>query len=1230
MDRVTALPRSFSSPPLTALQRSAPLERAPRGGAPTTASPKKHKDVTRFTNAVLAGSDFDASAVMRRYWEGEYAPHRIRELFGALQGPALAQAVDQVRDALRAHLQAQRFGPNALDQEMKAFEALFGPLRVIANSEAQDSAAHAQEPLEPRAPEGLAQGGDAPGRAHRRPYPQVMAFQQARRVIHRLLDHPLRTEADFDSVWTLFGQRTGLERLRSLDAVEEALNDDALRDAIAEPDRQRISACIDAMRARVEVKEEDRLLAQLLGWRPPGAPRGSPQQPATSGAPDPWTVIGRMRKGKFADADAAAVVELFGGCTGAALEDALDETERALREDALQADPRVPAAELDELFACLRSYRDSLASEADDAMQCLIAQVDQMVASNGGVDGPAPLRTASQPDAVAVLDQLILQVQRGLTRRARMANLQTAVFRRALEQGGMPALMRLLATLEPVRQWSVLTTLLEDPALSDDHPELRGLEADIHRHYVASQRGDRPLEGVLRWHRRLLSAGRHTPPEPPAVPPGMAPERWIEALRIALFQAYPEPSRQRKQRLDALDRYRQALGVKTDREQAQALWLDSVEDALAASACGHSLLRRLRERLTSDANVALALLAALEDLPHFSPAQRTWIYRAAAILMATNGHSLHCIGVPYLQRTTPRQLSVFYPHKPKLGDPPQAWDRYQELVDAWMLHEPLVFSDLNKVREWVAAPPTTRPGPAGEVLTLTPGEQCDRLLCQSGLPPKRVELALLRLAQSCRDPDDRETSLLVQRLYSELIRSERNDAGRNLPMTAIEILERMLGVLLNAVREGGSHGLGLFAARLLTHALGAWAAVAMGVVACGVSLWAWHYLEHAKSPDYHLNPSTLLDFFVAFVPGMNTAALSVFLLCAGGLVERGVHVSLDIGAPLWEMDWARAIRQLIQSGTQRLYFGFRLTDQHGAGLSARFIFFLNCFRDASYVISSPLLLIRFADYLNDLMAHWGPPQTPAEVVLYIFMKCLPSMLNEALDGMNPDIVNLVARLFSWLGGVLGVREDDLRLQPNVRIQWNAIPRHLGDQTAGRLNIVGLQDPFHAASALSAYLDQPDLAAFFRGTAVVLNGFLGSLRGRELSYLRTTDPKDSALPPTDGFNPKNPDGLLMLLLHAAAAVQSKAHQAARDAGWLGGPAPTPPETPPSRQTRLLSRTAQLMSSRGGAPEATRRDDPEKDQDQPASEAGADDPGPLVELSDATPRWPRHPPDDFSEQ
>lgn len=459
------------------------------------------------------------------------------------------------------------------------------------------------------------------------------------------------------------------------------------------------------------------------------------------------------------------------------------------------------------------------------------------------------------------------------------------------------------------------------------------------------------------------------------------------------------------------------------------------------------------------------------------------------------------------------------------------------------------------------------------------------------LPPKRVELALLKIAQSSTDPDGRDKYLLVRRLLSELVYSERNDAGRNPPMSAPAILLRALGVASNGVREGGAHGLAMFAVRLGAHYMGGWSLPLLGGV-CGVlSLWARYHLEHAKSPDYQLNPSPILDNLIRYVPVLNTVCLSGLLLCTGILpAANGLQVPFGLGEALYLMNAMRALRQVMQSGTQPLARLFRLTDARGAGLPAQLTFFVNCGRDALYMGSSIGFLFFLGRHLDEQMAGWGAPRSTGDLLLRELMKTLPSTLNEMVDGFNPDIAILSARFVSWLKGALGLGDDDFLLQPGVPLPPAAVPAHMADHIAGRSDIVGLQDPFNTASALAAHLGQHELALFFKWVAVVLNGFLGALRGRELSYLRTTDPRASAMAPRDGFNPRNPDGLLVALAYLASALASQVRQGARHLGLLQAPPPqvTVQMPPQVREAQRLRTQSLLASSRGrdAAPDTPR--------------------------------------------
>ena len=1162
------------------------------------------------------------------------------EWFGGRIGEALWTALDLVEDAIMEDPELT-IGENDR-KRLRADIASVRQLVLMAEADA------------------LLDGGVSPHPLARPPSNAGTGCFQPRHVVHALLDHP--PGADVSGLWALFGERQGLALLTALDEVEQALYDPVLKDLIGDRDRQKISACIEQMRQSVHVDEKDLPTAEVLRAK----------TPSSSVPPEPWDVINRLLKGKHVEDDSTAMIELFGGCTGDALWSALDGVEAALHEDARSGQhARVPTEQREEVLACLESFRQRLTreSQASDAtIDALIAEVEQMLGSADASQESAPHMEPPGP-ALDVLDRLIVEIEarkrqpRQLVRRRPLADVRIDAFRRTLELGGVKAMPRLLAHLAPQQQWHVMATLVEDPVLQGRYPDLLALEAMVYRSYVARQRGDQPLERVRNWY-RLLSAQSRVPSAPPAVPAGFEPQEWIHLLWITLYRRYPERSGQRDELGRALDRYQKALGVKTDREHGEALWLDSVSAALKVSVCGHSLLEALRERLGKDSNVGLALTAALAELRTFDENQQGLLYRAAAILIATHNHSLPCIAVPYGKTQVPQQLNIFYPRKPKLSDPPATWDRYRELVDKWTVEEPLVAGDQRKVREWLSAPPSTKSAPDGQgTVALTAGEQCDRLLCAMELPPKRVELALLVIVQSCKDPDDREMYLLARRLLSELLYSERNYGGRNKPMSARDIVWRMLGVVANGLREGGAHGLALFGARVAAYYVGPWAVPVMGVVSGGLSLWAWHHLEQAKSPDYRLNPSPLLDNLIRLVPSLNTVALSSLFLCTGILpVTHGINVPLDIGEALYLMNIMRLLRQLMQSGTQPLARLFRLTDRRGAGLSSQVAFYVNCGRDAAYLVSTVSFLIYFADYLNGLVAQWGPPGSAAEVMRYLGMVSTSSALNEAADGMNPDITILSARFVSWLKGALGLGEDDLMLQPGVPMQWADVPRHMQDHIAGRITMVGLMDSVLAAAALAVHLKQPGLALFFRWMATLLNAFMGALRGRELTYMRTTDPRASAVAVHDGFTPpRNPDGLLVAMGYAASGVLSQARQAARWLGLVAGSHQMGVVLPPQAREVMRGRANTLVQSsrgRSAAPDSRPEEEDAPDADEegsqqlvglsggtpvertpvmkrmPRPDDDSEYSGPLVDLSDGTPRLQRTPidppPDDFSER
>lgn len=1176
-----------ASAPVGRLRDGPSLQSERRGGDPVQASPLK-LSVVQSVDELLGGAVFDPQAVFDSYWTGQWnLDDPRRSLFGPLKGPALYDAVVQVLQVGQASLRNIR-------SELKTFNNLFEPLLHEATAEAE---AIAERPV---APPFLLPAQDMPGltdadadtqagpaaEACLPPFPARQAplsDRQARHVVHVLLDHP--EGADLTDARDVLGSLEGIDRLRALDQVELSVYELLDRLTIGEADAHRVATLVEAMRQSVEVKEEDQLLAALLR----GAHPSARQAPAPL---DVWGLIDRLRKGKYGEGDNAALIELFGGRTGAELWEAINGVERVLRDGAHSGERTLLSEdERETVMECLASFRQSLLRESqsiDAMLDGLIAEIEQWSGPGEAPPTPVPPSVRQAPDALGALGQLINEVgaaqarqPQGLSKHPRWLDVRLEACRRVLQQGGVPALQRLLAQLSPPQQWQVLSTLVEDTALLNQYPALLALEDDVYRHRIAHRRGDQPLERVRNWF-RLLSIQRRASAPMPAVPAGMGAEEWVRELRIMLYQRYPAPSPERTTLLEALEHYQRALGVKSDREHAEALWLDSVTAALATSTSGHALLDGLRHRLGLDANVALALMAALAALANFGEDRQALIRRAAVILMAGHNHSLLCIAMPYFKKKTPQRLNILQPREPKPKASADVLAHYQALLDRYSEHVPLVNQDVCKVQAWLLNPPATRAGPDGQPVALTPGEQCDALLCAMALPPKRVEQALLKIAQSCTDPDERDKYLLVRRLLSELIYSERNDAGRNQPMSVRAILWRLVGVLLNGVREGGAHGLATFGVRVGAHYMGGYALPLLGLACVGLSMWSWYHLEHAKSPDYQLNPSPILDNLIRFVPGLNTLLLTGLVLSSGILpMVYGIKVPFDLGQALFFMNVIRLVRQVMQSGTQPLPPLFRGADARGAGLSAQLTFLVNCGRDTLYMASSIGFLFFLGRQLDEQVNQWGPPRSTGDLLLRELMRALPSTLNEMVDGFNPDIAILLARFVSWLLGVLGLREDDFMLQPNVPLPWAAVPAHMLDHIAGRSGMVALQDPFNAASALAAYLEQDELALFFKWVAVVLNGFLGALRGRELSYMRTTDPVASAKPPPGSANRKNPDGLLVALAYLASALGSQARRGARHLGLLQAPPPqiTTQMPPQVREAQRQRAQTLLVSSRG---------------------------------------------------
>lgn len=598
----------------------------------------------------------------------------------------------------------------------------------------------------------------------------------------------------------------------------------------------------------------------------------------------------------------------------------------------------------------------------------------------------------------------------------------------------------------------------------------------------------------------------------------------------------------------ALARLKDDSGATTNRDRIHLGWVVRVKSALkqvSLDGGAADFLALLKKRLGgSDAAVALALETTLgneEEFGRWSPEDRLFLYRAAALLIARHDQPLEAIAHPTRPVAMhPKTLRRFPPTLARKNVTDTDRQHHDNATREYQAHTRLAAADEARVEHILAelalTVPDARGGDGAPGRDTTATERCDELLVLSGLSINRLTAALGKVAAKGGGP-----SRLAGELRDELIYSLRNDSDRDVPMSGRQIAAALARGKLNGLREGSAHYAAFLAWRAadayLVQAGGPFTQIPLGVIGTlALPLLSFLRLDSAKSADYKANPSWATNALLLTAVPLTAAGAAAML---AGVVWGGLGVS--VLTPFVLNNVARLTRQAVQSWSQGpLTAGLALRHRDGSGLSAQEQYRLNVIRDTLYVASSLALLVYgpalaeqlLTAVLSDTVSAGGASTLAAA-------RLVASGLNEFADGVNPDLARLIFRR---------VYGDAFMLQPDTQVNPGRDPGHFLDQTATRVLAGAPVDALFAlAEALrSQGLEQSAWTA--TATAALLNGLLGSMRGRALGYLRTIESVVEN-------GTRMPNGLLSLLGSGASlAVYSVNQWWTGGAGARGDPAP----------------------------------------------------------------------------
>ncbi len=681
---------------------------------------------------------------------------------------------------------------------------------------------------------------------------------------------------------------------------------------------------------------------------------------------------------------------------------------------------------------------------------------------------------------------------------------------------GLEGALRSARALRPSLRWAALCRLKGDLAPND--PVLAAVDAAIEEAYVeirqvrlseAEQTRERMTEADCLDLRQLADWGR----DPAAHPvPGLIVEddvaSSLELWRFMLLRHKDRLSQDESLNVRAaLDRLKAASGATTNRDRIHHKWVGQVTVSLRQVRAGKDnsggaadFLAQLKQRLGGgDAAVALALETTLdseETIGQWPHGDRLFLYRAAALLIARHDQPLAAIAHPGRPvALQPKTLRRFPPALARKNASDADRVHHEAASREYEAHSRLAAADEARVGQVLAelalSIPDAGDGGAPHRDT-TATERCDELLVRTGLSINRLTAALGKVAARAS-----AGGRLAGELRDELIYSLRNDSDRHVPMSARQLAAALARGGLNGVREGSAHYAAFLAWRAadayLVQAGGPFTEIPLGVIgSIALPLLSLYRLETAKSADYKANPSWATDALLKSAVPLTVAGAAA-MLC--GVVWGGLGAS--VLTPFVVNNLARLTRQAVQSWTQGpLTAGLALRHRDGSGLSAQEQYRLNTIRDSLYVLSSLALLVYGPTLAEQLLtAVLSDTVSAGGVSTLAAARLVASGLNELLDGINPDLARLIFR--RWYG-------EAFMLQPDAQANPGPDPGHFLDQTATRVLAGAPVDALFAlADALRGQgLDRPALTAAAAGA--LLNGLLGSMRGRALGYLRTIE------------------------------------------------------------------------------------------------------------------------------
>lgn len=371
-------------------------------------------------------------------------------------------------------------------------------------------------------------------------------------------------------------------------------------------------------------------------------------------------------------------------------------------------------------------------------------------------------------------------------------------------------------------------------------------------------------------------------------------------------------------------------------------------------------------------------------------------------------------------------------------------------------------------------------------------------LAHAPIPYERLTAALDRAARG-----NAEHAALANKLYSELVYTDRKLKKTGEPMSGCDRFYAFLRIVGNGVREGACHGAARFIIEwMLAMVPGAHMPVLILSTAI-FPLLGYAHINGLKSPAYRAQPSMLINSLLGSA-GLIAGGMGIVL--ATLLYLQLIPASMAI--TLMAAGSVRVLREFFQTGTdQHWTAGLDWSRPDGRPVSARDQFHTNLLRDTIYtVLSIAAALLGPAwvqGYLDELRSM---PGDPADEAWRIFISLLPATVNELLDGIFPD---LSKAFMAWMKG--------LRVFDGTRSFPGLSSQPFMKRASARLLLNTPADAFFMVAALLRKEGFKNEAYLFTVLGGLMAGLLGAMRARSANYVTTEETVEE-----NGM--LNPDGL----------------------------------------------------------------------------------------------------------